>query len=46
MLSCNIGNYLIKCQSERYIIIVIRNNTFFEVVNIFQITEPVTGDVF
>ena len=23
MLSCNIGNYLIKCQSERYIIIII-----------------------
>ena len=24
MLSCNIGNYLIKCQSERYIIIAVK----------------------
>ena len=27
MLSCNIGNYLIKCQSERFIIINNNNNS-------------------
>ena len=26
MLSCNIGNYLIKRQSEKYIIMIITNN--------------------